>query len=165
MKTGFLVLTLMFSGVLATHSNSAHASGYYSSIAAGCKVDPTSAPYVITIGSVSFSGNATGSIVLWCSIPHMLTPSPTTLEILGVDTAPGLNGYVGASILKTNANDGSVGNSGGLTSTDNADGLSHFWTAPFTGGYDPYNWRYVVRVELVRSSSAQQVKFSAVAIY
>lgn len=155
MKIALLSLALTLGATTA-----AHASGDWAMIGAGCTVDPTSAPYTIASGVVTFAGTSTGTILLWCPMTPTID-APTTFEIQAYDN--NTTGAVSSWLVKINANTGAVTNVTGPTTTTS----SSVQNVPIgiTGQYDPANYRYGVLVQLTRTNSSGLVMFYGSSIY
>jgi hypothetical protein len=156
-----IIPTIVLTWALAA---SAHADGFYSANVGGCTVDPTSAPHVYANGTVQFKDNAIGAIYLYCPITFTLTP-PSVLEIQAVDTGPGSNTSVFVTYGRINANTGYENIITGVLSGDDTVGRAHYYTTAFTDSYDPHNYRYYVKVQLLRDNPLYRVRILGVAVY
>jgi hypothetical protein len=156
-----IIPTIVLTWALAA---SARADGFYSANVGGCTVDPTSAPHVYANGTVQFKDNAIGLITLYCPITFTLTP-PSVVEIQAVDTGPGSNTIVEAYYARINANTGYENIIAGVLSLVDTVGRPHYNTQGFTDSYDPHNYRYYVKVNLLRDNPMQRVRILGIAVY
>jgi hypothetical protein len=158
------ILLLSFAlGLSCALTSYAHAGGDYSTLGAGCTVDPVSVPHSYANGTTTFRGSFTGYIALWCPITYVLD-TPTTLELQYAENAVGNNGWVEADLCRQNVNNGYY-DCTDLAYSTVSDGQVHYTSTTLLYPYDPYTYAYFIRVVLKRTLATESVSFFGASIY
>ena len=109
-----------------------------------------------TGGTVKFASNKTGDIVLYCPVSYKLPFTPSILGLVYYDDSPASGNHVTAQFIKMAMDTGLItsivtidSDHGPGTSGGNANHVAH----EFKDNYDPTNFAYYIRIDIVRNST------------
>ena len=110
--------------------------------------------YLGTGGTVKFASGKTGDIVLYCSVAS-LTFTPSVLGLLYYDDSSAAGNHVTVQLIKMAMDTGAItsivtvdSNNGPVSSQGKANHTAH----EFTDHYDPKNFAYYLRIDIIRNS-------------
>ena len=155
-------------GILAL-SGTVHGYEEWNVNATSCVADAGSIQnnlYIGTGGTVKFASGKTGDIILYCHVPN-LTFVPTTFGITYYDDTPARGNHVTAQLIKMDMFTGlitrivTIDSDNGFVSTGgNANTVGH----EFVDSYDPKNFAYYIRIDIVRNSTVANETLYAVGL-
>jgi hypothetical protein len=157
LKTIKVVLSIAIG--LSALSATAYATNEWNVNGASCVADAGSIRnnlYIGTGGTVKFAGGKTGDIVLYCPVSFKLGFTPSILGLLYYDDATAPGNHVTVQLIKMAMDTGAItsiltvdSNTGAVSTNGKASHTIH----EFTDTYDPTNFAYYLRIDVVRNST------------
>jgi len=111
--------------------------------------------YIGTGGTVKFASGKTGDIVLYCPVSN-LGFKPSILGIMYYDDSRATGNHVTAQLIKMEMGTGTItsiltvdSDNGPVSTQGKANGTIH----EFTDTYDPKNFAYYIRIDVIRNTT------------
>jgi hypothetical protein len=111
--------------------------------------------YLGTGGTVKFASGKTGDIVLYCPVSFKLPFTPSIIGLVYYDDSPAAGNHVTVQLIKMAMDTGLItsivtidSDKGPGTSQGKANHVAH----EFTDTYDPTNFAYYIRIDVIRNS-------------
>ncbi len=144
-------------GIFALSTNS-YATNQWNINATSCVADAGTIQkslYLGTGGTVKFASGKTGDIVLYCPVSFKLPFTPSIIGMVYYDDSPVAGNHVTAQLIKMAMDTGAItsivtidSDKGPGTSQGKANHVAH----EFTDTYDPTNFAYYIRIDIIRNS-------------
>jgi hypothetical protein len=145
---------------IATISAPPHAFSSWNVNGTSCVADAGSIQgnlYIGTGGTVKFASGKVGDIVLYCSVPRNLGLTPSILGLMYYDDARATGNHVTVQLIKMEIGTGAItsirtvdSDAGPVSTQGKANGTIH----EFTDTFDPTNFAYYLRIDVIRNSTA-----------
>jgi len=158
--------------MVAAVSATSYAKNQWNINAASCVADAGSirdSLYLGTAGTIKFASGKTGDIILYCPVPNLaFRPALLLLDFLDdVPRKDSRNG-VTAQLIKMSMLDGSIRSIVTIFSnnaqTPTNQGKASQTGMSFSDSYDPINFAYYIRIDIMRSSATTNEIAYAVAL-
>jgi hypothetical protein len=137
-----------------------HAFNQWNVNATSCVADAGSIRgdlYIGTGGTVKFASAKTGDIVLYCPVSSKLDFTPSILALVYYDDTSAAGNHVTAQLIKMYMGNGSIASIATVDSDNgpvSGNGNANYVVREFTDNYDPTNYAYYIRIDIVRNSTA-----------
>ena len=122
--------------------------------------------YIGTGGTIKFASGKTGDIVLYCHVPNLLF-TPTTFGFTYYDDTSARGNHVTAQLIKMDIFTGLItriltvdSDNGSVSTLGNANTVGH----EFIDNYDPRNFAYYIRIDIIRNTPTANETVYAVAL-
>jgi len=139
-------------------STASYATNQWNVNATSCVADAGSIQgnlYIGTGGTVKFANGKTGDIVLYCPVSFKLGFTPSIIGLVYYDDSSSSGNHVTAQLIKMAMDTGAItsiitidSDKGPGTSQGKAAHVAH----EFTNTYDPVNFAYYIRIDVIRNS-------------
>lgn len=151
-------LVLSVAAAICTFPGISHATNEWNVNAASCVADAASIRnnlYIGTGGTVKFAPGKTGDIVLYCPVSYNLGFTPSIVGMTFYDDTSAAGNHVTVQLIKMEIDTGTItslvtadSKPGPVSKNGNASRVAH----EFTDKYDPTNFAYYLRIDIVRNS-------------
>jgi len=143
---------------ISTLSTTSYATSEWNVNGTSCVPDAGSIQnnlYIGTGGTVKFASGKTGDIVLYCPVSFNLGFKPSILGLTYYDDTSAAGNHVTVQLIKMGMDTGGItsivtvdSNNGPVSANGKAGLVAH----EFTDTYDPTNFAYYLRIDVVRNS-------------
>jgi hypothetical protein len=123
--------------------------------------------YLGTGGTVKFASGKTGDIVLYCPVSFKLDFKPSIVGLTYYDDSPSADHHVTVQLIKMAIDTGAItrlvtadSNRGPVSSG----GKANHTAQEFTDTYDPKNFAYYLRIDVIRKSPTANVTVYSVSL-
>jgi hypothetical protein len=153
-----LRLVLSVVATLCTFPTISHATNEWNVNAASCVADAASIRdnlYIGTGGTIKFAPGKVGDIVLYCPVSFNVGFTPSIVGLTYYDDTSAAGNHVTVQLIKMEMEMGGIttiatadSNAGAVSKNGKGNGVIH----EFTDKYDPVNYAYYLRIDIIRNS-------------
>jgi hypothetical protein len=120
-----------------------------------------------TAGTVKFASGKTGDIVLYCPVSFKLGFTPSVLGLTYYDDTRTPGNHVTVQLIKMAMDTGAITSIVTIDSNNgpvSANGKASLAAHEFTNTYDPVNFAYYLRIDIIRNSTTANETVYGVAL-